>query len=85
METQDTEANKLNQMQLVKVYRAAFEEGKRQGARDMIDAAGMLASGFTELKGLIEDSYKSASVSTLNNKSFLFEFELEKINKILKE
>jgi hypothetical protein len=83
METQDTEADKLNQMQLVKVYRAAFEEGKRKGVSDMINAAGMLTSGITDLKSIIEDSYKSTPVVNLiDNPS---SFELEKINKILKE
>ena len=68
---------------LVKVYRVAFEEGIRQGAKNVIDSAGQLASGFTTLKIIIDEMYstKQPLISTdpPNN------FELEMIKNILKK
>lgn len=49
----------------------------------MMNAAGTLASGFIELKGIIDDVYKSTPISISVDKPY--SFELEEIEKILKE
>ena len=71
-----------SQEEIVKVYRAAYEEGRKQGIRNTIDAASTLASGFTDLKNLIEGIYDNTPKPIIMNEPYSFELKL--IDEILK-
>lgn len=85
MEMMNMKENKqtYTEDELVKVYRVAFEEGKREGSKEMMEAAGSLASGFISLKSLIEESYSTKPVMTSVDKPY--HYEIERILKILKD
>ncbi len=68
--------------EMVKVYRAAIEQGKKQGAKDVIDAATTLASGFTELRNIMEEMYDNKPKPIPVDEPY--SFELEWIDEILK-
>lgn len=75
-------ATTYTQEDIVRVYRSALEEGKRQGMKELIDTATTLASGFVKLKGLIEETYDSNPAPILADEPYTF--ELTWIDEIIK-
>ena len=64
------------QKEIVKVYRAALEEGRQQGVKSVVDTAGELASGFI---GLIPFSHYPISTDEP------YSFELKRIDEIIEK
>jgi hypothetical protein len=72
------------QKEIVKVYRAALEEGRQQGVKSVVDTAGELASGFIGLRGLIEGMYKNESQNPISTDE-PYSFELKRIDEIIEK
>ena len=81
METK--QQRKYTEQEVVKVYRSAIEEGKRQEMKDLINAITNVASGAVMLKNLMDEANEDNPQPTLNDEPYFY--ELKFIDDILKD
>ncbi len=81
METK--QQRKYTEQEVVKVYRSAIEQGKRQGIKDLINAITNVASGAVMLKSLIDETNKDEPQPVSNDEPYFY--ELKFIDDILKD
>ena len=81
METK--QQRKYTEQEVVKVYRSAIEQGKRQGIKDLINAITNVASGAVMLKSLIDETNEDEPHPVSNDEPYLY--ELNFIEEILKD